>query len=80
MDGQRGERRVALAQLGQPLAELGEAHDLGEAADHRAVDGGIGDARQRKGEIGGDDLPGRAARLAQREAGIGVEAARPGGS
>ena len=73
MRRQRGKPCVRAAQLDEPLAEVGKAHDLSEAADRRTVEGRIGHARQRKGEIGGDDLSGLAVALAEREAGVGVK-------
>jgi hypothetical protein len=70
---QGGERGVRAAQLDEALAEIRKPQDLGEAADRRTVEGRVGHAHHRKREIGGGDLPGLAAALAEREARVGVE-------
>jgi hypothetical protein len=71
--GKRGEPLVGPALLDQPLAEVGKAQHLREAADDGAVDGGVGDSRQCESEIRGGDRSGQPSALARCKAGIGME-------
>src|SRR6185295_4584767 len=64
---------VGSAQLGQALAEIRKAQHLREAADDGAVDRGVGDARQGKGEIRGGDGPCLLTGLARCKAWVGME-------